>query len=250
MPPGFITDSQLWGGVFAAGMIAAGVLLGAMVLVGSKLVLRRRTDPDPLDEHVPLDILLLGTLKGPVAFFVLVLGLLLAFMTIVATYDTLAAAEDWTRRVWTVAIIAAVTYLVSHVTHFTFTWYIRSYSAQTGTHLDDLLLPPLRRILPLVIYSMGGLLALNNLGVSISPILAGMGIGGLAVALAVQPTLGNLFAGAYLMAERELNEGDYVQLEGGPSGYVVNVGWRSTKIKTFFNTLVIIPNSKLADTII
>ena len=250
MPPEFVTESELWGSLFGTGVFAAGLLLAAVVLVGSKLVLKHRTDPDPFDDHIPLDILLLTSLKGPVAFFVLVLGSLLAFMSIVAAFDTLSPAEDWTRRVWAVAIIAVVTYLVSHVTHFTFTWYIRSYSAQTGTHLDDLLLPPLRRILPLVIYSMGGLLALNNLGVSISPILADMGIGGLAVALAVQPTLGNLFAGAYLMAERELNEGDYVQLEGGPSGYVVNVGWRSTKIKTFFNTLVIIPNSKLADTII
>ena len=250
MPPDFVTDSVLWGLVFAAAMTGAGILLGGMVLKGSSLVLTHRTDPDPFDDRIPLDILLLGTLKGPVAFFVLVLGLLLAFMSIVATFDTLSAAEDWTRRIWVAAIIVVVTYLVSHVIHFTLSWYIRSYSARTGTHLDDLLLPPLRRILPWVIYSIGGVLALNNLGVSISPILAGMGIGGLAVALAVQPTLSNLFAGAYLMAEKEFNEGDYVKLEGGPSGYVVNVGWRSTKIKTFYNTLVIIPNSKLSDTII
>ena len=98
--------------------------------------------------------------------------------------------------------------------------------------------------MPLAIYTVGFLMALNTVGVSISPILAGAGIGGLAVALAVTPTLSNFFAGTYLMAERELNIGDYVVLDKGPSGYVVEVGWRSTKIRTFYNTMVIIPNEE------
>ena len=76
----------------------------------------------------------------------------------------------------------------------------------------------------MVLYSIGGLMILNAVGISVTPMLAGLGIGGLAVALALQSTLGNFFAGAYLMAERELNEGDFIKLEGGPSGYVVTVG--------------------------
>ena len=250
MPPEFVNNSSLWGSLFAAGVFAVGTVLAAGALFGSRLVLSHHKDPDPLDDHVPLDILLLGSLKGPVALFVFILGSLLAFMTLVATFESLSGADDWTRRIWTVAIIASVTFLISHTIHFTITWYVKAYSARTGTSLDDLVLPPIRRILPVMVYSIGGLMALSTVGVSVSPMLAGLGIGGLAVALALQPTLGNLFAGAYMMAERELNEGDYIKLEGGPSGYVVTVGWRSTKIKTFYNTLVIIPNSKLADTII
>ena len=250
MPPEFVNDSPLWGSLFAAGVFAVGVVLAAGILFGSRLALSHRRDPDPLDDQVPLDILLLSSLRGPVTLFVLILGSLLAFMAMVATFESLSGADDWTRRIWTAAIIVSATYMISHSSQFTITWYIKSYAARTGTHFDDLVLPPIRRILPVVIYSIGGLMALNTVGITISPILAGLGIGGLAVALALQPTLGNLFAGAYMMAERELNEGDFIKLEGGPSGYVVTVGWRSTKIKTFYNTLVIIPNSKLADTII
>ncbi len=80
--------------------------------------------------------------------------------------------------------------------------------------------------------------------------LAGLGIGGIAIALAVQPTLSNFFAGTYLISEGELNEGDYIELDKGPAGFVVEVGWRSTKIRNRINNLVIIPNSKMVDTIV
>ncbi|MDA0769930.1 MAG: mechanosensitive ion channel, partial [Chloroflexi bacterium] len=91
---------------------------------------------------------------------------------------------------------------------------------------------------------------MTALSIPISPIWAGLGIGGIAVALAVQPTLSNFFAGTYVVTEGELNMGDYIQLEGGPAGYVTEVGWRSTKIRTMFNNLVIIPNSRMAESIV
>ncbi|HBE99883.1 MAG TPA: mechanosensitive ion channel protein MscL, partial [Dehalococcoidia bacterium] len=75
--------------------------------------------------------------------------------------------------------------------------YLRNVAMNTATTLDDTLLPIFRRILPITIYAIGGLVAIDSLGISASPILAGLGIGGLAVALAVQPTLSNFFAGTY-----------------------------------------------------
>ena len=112
------------------------------------------------------------------------------------------------------------------------------------------MLPTLRRVLPITIYAIGVLIAIDSFGVSVSPILAGLGIGGLAVALAVQPTLSNFFAGTYVVTEGELKKGDFIELEGGPSGYVEEVGWRSTKIRSRFNNLVIIPNSRMAESIV
>ena len=91
---------------------------------------------------------------------------------------------------------------------------------------------------------------LTSLGIPISPIWAGLGISGIAVALAVQPTLANFFAGTYVVTEGELNIGDYIALDGGPEGYVVEVGWRSTKIRSLYNNLIIIPNSKMAESIV
>ena len=75
-------------------------------------------------------------------------------------------------------------------------------------------------------------------------------MGGLAVALAIQPTLANLFAGTYVMTEGVITTGDYIELENGMAGYVIDVGWRSTRIRTWHNNLVVIPNSRFAETII
>jgi small-conductance mechanosensitive channel len=98
-----------------------------------------------------------------------------------------------------------------------------------------------------VIYSIGLLVALDSLDIAISPLLAGFGIGGLALAFQHTPVF---FSGTYLVAKGELKEGDFIELEGGPSGFVVEVGWRSTKVKIRFNNLIIIPNSKMIDSIL
>jgi len=108
----------------------------------------------------------------------------------------------------------------------------------------------LRRAAVGAIYGVGVLLILDVLKINISPLIAGLGLGGLAVALAIQPTLANLFAGTYVMTEGAISTGDYIELEGGVAGYVVAVGWRSTRIRTWGNNLVVIPNARFAETII
>ena len=148
-------------------------------------------------------------------------------------------------KVWGVIIIFWIANLLSKITQLILTSYITTIIQKTNTGIESKILPPIRRVLPLAIYSIALLVTLDGLGVAISPLLAGFGIGGLAVALAVQPTLSNFFAGTYLVTEGELKEGDFIELDGGPSGYVVDVGWRSTKIRSRFNNIVIIPNSKI-----
>lgn len=100
-------------------------------------------------------------------------------------------------------------------------------------------------IIRLFIFATGILILLNSLGISITPILATLGIGGLAVALALQDTLVNLFAGFHITIAKQIRVGDYIKLETGEEGYVVDINWRSTKIKMLSNNLVLIPNDKL-----
>ncbi|CAI8036744.1 Uncharacterized MscS family protein YhdY [Geodia barretti] len=97
---------------------------------------------------------------------------------------------------------------------------------------------------------MSAMLSLDVLGVNVTPLVAGLGLGGLAVALALQPTLSNLFAGTYVITEGVVSVGDYIEMEDGVTGYVVDVNWRSTRLRTWTNNLVIIPNSRFAETII
>lgn len=97
---------------------------------------------------------------------------------------------------------------------------------------------------------MGTLVLLSTLGIQITPILTALGVGGLAVALALQDTLSNLFAGLHLLADRPIQVGHYVKLAEGVEGFVADIGWRSTRFRTLANTVIIVPNKKVAETII
>lgn len=100
-----------------------------------------------------------------------------------------------------------------------------------------------------LIYIIGILVLLQSLGISITPILTALGVGGLAVALALQDTLSNLFAGIHMIASRKIRPGDYVALDNGHEGYVEDITWRYTTIRTLSNSMVIIPNAKLASAV-
>ena len=97
---------------------------------------------------------------------------------------------------------------------------------------------------------IGVLIALGVLGVSIAPILTGLGVGGLAVALALQDTLANLFAGIHILMEGSVRVGDFVRLEGGQEGHVVDISWRTTRVRLLGNNMVIIPNAKLSQSVV
>jgi len=106
----------------------------------------------------------------------------------------------------------------------------------------------------LVVRALFALLAiiivLDNLGISLTAVWTTLGVGSVAVALALQDTLGNFFAGLYLLADRPVNLGDYIKLDSGQEGFVVRVGWRSTALRMTSNNFVIVPNSTLAKAVI
>ncbi len=100
------------------------------------------------------------------------------------------------------------------------------------------------------IWLMGALVLLDALGVQITPLLTALGVGGLAVALALQDTLSNLFAGVHLLADKPIRVGDYVKIADTIEGHVVDVGWRSTRVRMLQNNVVIVPNKRVAESII
>ncbi|HEY7391620.1 MAG TPA: mechanosensitive ion channel family protein [Bryobacteraceae bacterium] len=102
----------------------------------------------------------------------------------------------------------------------------------------------------LFVLIIGVLVILNQLHISITPILTALGVGGLAVALALQDTLANLFSGFYVTLAGQVRLSDYVKMDSGPEGYVSDITWRSTTIRTLGNNLIIVPNSKLAQAIV
>ncbi|MCX5788760.1 MAG: mechanosensitive ion channel family protein [Elusimicrobia bacterium] len=97
---------------------------------------------------------------------------------------------------------------------------------------------------------LGGLLILSNLGISITPLLGALGVGSLAVALALQDTLTNLFAGLHIVASETARVGDFIRIDSGQEGAVVDVGWRVTRLRDLGGNEIILPNSKLANAIL
>ena len=107
-----------------------------------------------------------------------------------------------------------------------------------------------QNIAKIIIVAIGLLMILNGMGISIAPVLTALGVGGLAVALALQDTLSNLFSGFYLTMTRQIRVGDFIKLESGQEGYVEDIGWRATTIRMLPNNMVLVPNNKLSQSII
>ena len=108
----------------------------------------------------------------------------------------------------------------------------------------------IRYVVKAAVLAVGGLVLLSTLGISVTPILTTIGIGGLALALGLQETLSNLFAGIQVTLAGNIQLGDFIQLESGEQGYVDDVQWRTTRIRTLPNNFVLIPNSRLAQSIV
>ncbi len=147
-------------------------------------------------------------------------------------------------KILVVLSIITITWIVLKIS----TNLIQSYMEKTQQKLPTTSL--LTNIVKGMILVIGALMILQALGISIAPVLTTLGIGGLAVALALQPTLTQLFSGMQILASRQVKPGDYIELETGQKGYIADITWRNTIIRTLENNLVVIPNSKLADNII
>ncbi len=125
--------------------------------------------------------------------------------------------------------------------------YIKPLTSKTKSKLDDTLLPMLKSVVNAFIYAIVLVIVLQDLGIEISGLIAGLGIGGLAFALAAQDILSNFFGGAAVIADRPFEVGDRIRLDGN-DGFVRKIGLRTTTLETFDGTMIVIPNKKVADT--
>jgi small-conductance mechanosensitive channel len=97
-----------------------------------------------------------------------------------------------------------------------------------------------------VVFVLGGLIIFQTIGIEITPIITTLGITGLAVGLALQDTLANLFSGFYLILSKQVKTGDYIKLDSGEEGYITDITWRNITIEELAKNTIIVPNSKLA----
>jgi small-conductance mechanosensitive channel len=143
-----------------------------------------------------------------------------------------------------IAVILSVTITVSNI----FTTLVQSASERRA--LGGAVTGLGQSVARGVVYITGLLVLLSAVGIQIAPILTALGVGGLAVALALQDTLSNLFAGVHLLADKPIRVGDYVKVADNVEGHVVDIGWRSTRVRMLQNVVVTIPNKRVAESTI
>jgi small-conductance mechanosensitive channel len=143
-----------------------------------------------------------------------------------------------------IAVILSVTITVSNI----FTTLVQSASERRA--LGGAVTGLGQSVARGVVYITGLLVLLSAVGIQIAPILTALGVGGLAVALALQDTLSNLFAGVHLLADKPIRVGDYVKVADNVEGHVGDIGWRSTRVRMLQNVVVTIPNKRVAESTI
>ncbi|VAV83110.1 hypothetical protein MNBD_DELTA01-167 [hydrothermal vent metagenome] len=186
------------------------------------------------------DDIILNSLSYPSIFWAVAIALYIALGTSAFPVKYV----NYGMKAIYVIIIFSVTLAIGNFTSKILQRYIEKTSGQAAaTGLS-------KAIIKGIILAIGFIIIFNSLGISITPLVTALGVGGLAVALAFQDTLSNLFAGVHILVEKPLRVGDYIKLDAGEEGYVVDVGWRTTKIRKLQNNIVIIPNSKLSQSII
>jgi small-conductance mechanosensitive channel len=220
------------------------VVLFAVVVV-SGWVLRRilyaRLRRRAASNGTRIDNMLIESLHGPFLLWILILAIHLA----VEYSDLPRNITRWSAKLLLALWIISLTLVLSRLSGR----MVRTYSARLEGALPVSTLSEV--LASLVIWILGILTLLQQVfEVDIRAILAALGVGGLAVALALQDTLSNLFAGFYVSVARQIRIGDFVKIDAGQSGYVQDIDWRSTTLRELGGNLIFIPNNKLAQSIV
>jgi small-conductance mechanosensitive channel len=221
--------------------VPLGVLVATLTVgLGVKRVIARLLRAWAERTKSAAGLLAIQALLGPFMIWVLILGIHLALRSSELPVRWTDNAAKVLLVLWILSFTMVATRLAGDV--------IRQYGSGAQGVLPLTTLT--QNLAQLGVVLLGLLVLLNQLDVAITPILTFLGVGGLAVALALQDTLSNLFAGFYVAVAGQVRIGDYIRLHTGEEGYISDITWRSTTIRSLNNNLIIVPNAKLGQAIV
>lgn len=220
------------------GFFVSSYLINFILFIIKKIVSKTKTT---LDDEI------IKSLYKPIRFLSVILGAFFAIYYIERdlTIDGIAVTD-----ILFSLIVLWITYTLSRLVSTSLKWYSKEISPKTQSKLDDHLFPFVRKVIAVVLFVIALVIILDRFGVQIGPLIAGLGVAGLAVALALQDTLSNFFAGIHILGDKPIRVGDFIKLESGQEGFVREIGWRSIRIETLSGDFVIIPNSKISQSTI
>jgi small-conductance mechanosensitive channel len=223
---------------------AAGFLVVTIIAFGlSHLVLNRTMKILARKTRTTLDNRLIEASSRPLRFLILTIGLnyvVTAFYPFLSdNLKTHIAGVFFFLVAWGIAV-----WLMRLVTQF-FGWYAEVIAVRTESSADDEFVPLIVRLSKIIIGVITLIVILKHFNQDVQSLVVSLGVGSLALALAAQETLSNMIAGFVIMTDRPFRIGDRIELSDGKVGDVYQIGLRSTKLMTFDNTLIIVPNSEI-----
>ena len=240
-------DQLFYGNTLRNWLISLLIIIGALIL-NKVFVLLNKHVVHKLTSKTKnrLDDILFQMLEAPV-----LLGIaLIAIWFAADRLDLNVNFETFVRKAYKLLIVINVTWFIVRFVNALIEEYLQPIANDpTNKRIDNNILPLIRRTLLGILWMLGIVMALNNMGVNVGTLIASLGIGGLAFALAAQDTIKNIFGGITIFSDRPFRIGDRIVVNGF-DGIVEDIGIRSIRLRTLERKLVTIPNYKIVDSFI
>lgn len=219
-------------------LVAFYILSQLVVIISTKIILRltRKTKTD-------IDDIIVKRTNKPISIILILIGIRLSLVPL----GIRASIMDILEHILSSLTIIVLTYISIAVFGVLIDSWGKKAAERTKSSVDDQILPVLHRFSKIFLSIVGLLFILTVWGIQIGPLLTSLGIAGIAIAFALQNTLGNIFGGMSIILDKSVRVGDAIKIDSETMGTVVDIGLRSTKLKTLDNEMITIPNGKLAD---
>jgi len=220
-----LDPDMLWPLAYVAGGIVLGVIVERIFTLGPAVAMKRRW---------PAMASGMNALCAAIVLWAFLLGVYAAILN----YRLGTESVDLVRKILIGLAVATATYVAGR----TVLGIVEAYSSRTSALPSASLLPTFAELL---IFVLGGMMVLSTVGVSITPLITALGVGGLTVGFALSTPLSNIFAGLMIIASGQLRPGDYVKFDGGAEGWVLDITWFATTLRDRANNSLIMPNAKI-----
>ena len=233
-------ENELWGNTIENWGISILIILGAIIIVKLLSLLGKKViKPFVTGTDNHLDDVIFYSLEAPVKFAIILLGIWIAIHRLVYP-DSFVKVVD---NAYSILIVLDITWFFGRV----FSSLLQIYWGKQSNGQANKMMPIIKRTILVIVWLIGIVMALSNVGVNISALLGTVGIGGIAFALAAQDTVKNVFGAFTILTDKPFSIGDTIRVDSY-EGTVVDVGVRSTKIMNYDKRIITFPNYKITDT--
>ena len=236
-------DTLYYGNTMADWGYALLIILGAYILgKAAYWVIGNTIKKLTSKTKTKLDDIIIDMIEEPIMMAIIIFGIWYSFSTLILS----EGFDLWVSRIVNVLIVMNVAWLLSRLFEALFREYIVPMAEGSESDFDDQILPIVRKGVKIIIWTLAIIIGLDNAGYNIGTMLAGLGIGGLLIAMAAKDTVANFFGGVTIYTDKPFKIRDRIKIDGF-DGTVTEIGIRSTRLKTLAGTEVVLPNAIFTD---